>query len=171
MSLPDQGYDVSTAEAESDGASGTVIAPTSVRQATWQPRVGGKQRMRSGDQPSQGTGHSAQVERRAHRRMEIRLPVECRKDVDSQTCIVRTITRDVSTGGMSFELDAPDFCVGDQLRVDLTVPPAEGVSPYQGRASCRAEVLRIDRMPMANTGGVERHIIATRFLSKLRLEY
>lgn len=127
--------------------------------------------MRSGDEPIQGTGRSAHVERRAHRRMEIRLPVECRKEDDSETCIVRTITRDVSTGGMSFELDAPDFCVGDQLQIDLTVPPAEGVSPYQGRASCRAEVLRIHRMPVADAGGVDRHLIATRFLGRLRLQY
>lgn len=127
--------------------------------------------MRTGDEPTQGTGRSAHAERRSHRRMVIRLPVECRKDVDSQTCIVRTITRDVSTGGMSFELDAPDFCVGDRLRIDLTVPPAEGVSPYQGRASCRAEVLRISRMTVANADSVERHLIAARFLGTLRLEY
>ena len=127
--------------------------------------------MRPGDEPIQDTGGSAHVERRAHRRMEIRLPVECRKEVNSESCIVRTITRDVSTGGISFELDAPDFCVGDELRIDLTVPPAEGVSPYQGRASCRAEVLRIHRIPVAIAGGVERHLIAARFLGRLRLKY
>lgn len=127
--------------------------------------------MRSGDEPIQDTDRSAHIERRAHRRMVIRLPVECRNEVHSETYIVRTITRDVSTGGMSFELDAPDFRVGDRLRIDLTVPPAEGVSPYQGRASCRAEVLRVDQIPVANAGGVERHLIAARFLGRLRLEY
>ncbi len=171
MSLPDQSYDDSFAAAETGRASGTGIAPSSLRQATWQPRVGGKQRMCSGDEPIEATSRSALVERRAHRRMEIRLPVECRKDGDSNTSIVRTITHDVSTGGMSFELDAPDFCVGDQIRIDITVPPAEGVSPYQGRASCRAEILRINRISAANAGGVERHIIAARFLGRLRLEY
>jgi len=103
--------------------------------------------------------------------MAILLPVECRQDPGSGACIVRTITRDVSTGGMSFEVDAPDFQVGDRLRIDLTVPPAEGVSPYQGRASCHAEVLRINPVPAAITGGVERHLIAARFLGRLRLQY
>lgn len=127
--------------------------------------------MRTGEEAGQESGSPAHIERRAHRRMEIRLPVECRADVASETSIVRSITRDVSTGGMSFESDAADFQVGDRLRIDLTVPPAEGVSPYQGRASCRAEVLRVHRIPAAGAGSIERHLIATRFLGKLRLEY
>jgi len=103
--------------------------------------------------------------------MEIRLPLECRKGSGADMSIVRTITRNVSTGGVSFELDGPDFGVGDRLEIDLTVPPAAGVSPYQGRASCRAEVLRVLPLSDKETGGVERYVVAAQFLGRLRLSY
>ncbi|MCG8409462.1 MAG: PilZ domain-containing protein [Phycisphaerales bacterium] len=114
---------------------------------------------------------SSSSERRQHRRMEIRLPVECRREDGDGACIIRTITQNVSTGGMYIELDSPDFGVGDRLRIELTVPAAEGVSPYQGRAICAAEVLRVQPLSPKDAGDPQRFGIASRFLDKLRISY
>jgi hypothetical protein len=113
------------------------------------------------DQPS--------VDRRIHRRLEIRLPVELRKIGEESSVLVRTITQNLSTGGMYLELDRADFAAGDGLRVQLTIPPMEGVSPYTGRANCTARVIRV--MPTARDGGMQRFGIAAQFLDRLRISY
>lgn len=112
-------------------------------------------------------GENGERERRAHRRLAFRLPVECR----SERALVRTITQNISTGGMYLELDQSDFVRGDQLQLELTLPAAEGVSPYPGRAQCTAKVLRVQRLPSAKPGGVTRYGIAARFLDRLRISY
>ncbi|HVP12634.1 MAG TPA: PilZ domain-containing protein [Phycisphaerae bacterium] len=111
------------------------------------------------------------AERRIHRRMSIRLPVECRREGDGRSLVVRTITQNVSTGGLYLELDSPDFALGDNLRVDLTVPAAEGVSPYQGRATCNAQVVRLDPPERTTEEKRRRFGVAARFLDRLRISY
>ncbi len=120
---------------------------------------------------SQQEGLRGVAERRTHKRLQIRLPVECRKDDDGRRSLVRTITQNVSTGGMYLELDSCDFQAGDRLQVELTVPPAEGVSPYQGRAECTAEVLRAEPVASFEPGSVDRIGVAVRFLDRLRISY
>lgn len=119
----------------------------------------------------QGVARDDATEHRAHRRLNIRLPVECRRQGDGHRTLVRTITQNISSGGMYIELDAPDFRRGDQLEIELTVPPAEGVSSYQGRATCAAEVLRVQPLGGRAEGSVERFGVATRFLDRLRISY
>ncbi len=116
-------------------------------------------------------GEAVAANRRLHERLAIRLPVECRREDDDQTSIVRTITQNVSTGGMYLELDIPEFQPGDRFLVELIVPPAEGVSPYQGRASCQAEVLRVGPVARSSPGTLQRHGVAARFLGRLRIAY
>lgn len=111
------------------------------------------------------------AERRAHKRIRIRLPVACRKDENGGRSFVRTVTQNISTGGMYLELDSGEFQPGDRLHVELTVPPAEGVSPYEGRAKCAAEVLRAEPVPASVPSGIERFGIAARFLDRLRISY
>jgi hypothetical protein len=111
------------------------------------------------------------AERRVHRRMAVRLPVECHRGVDGRSLIIRTITQNISTGGLYLELDSPDFRKGDNLRIELTVPPAEGVSPYSGRAICDAEIVRLEP-PCERTEGKRRRFgVAARFLDRLRISY
>ena len=117
------------------------------------------------------TSQISHEERRAHRRLEIRLPVELRRTGDGPTVVVRTITQNISTGGMYLELDRPDFAEGDRLSVQITVPPAEGVSPYAGRASCIAEILRVIPRNPGPGGEIERYGVAARFLDRLRITY
>lgn len=112
-----------------------------------------------------GGGGVTNIERRAHRRLECSLPVECRKGPH----VVRTITRNISTGGLCFELEMPDFAVGDRIDINLTLPAAEGVSPYPGRGSSPAEVVRVTRSTQGD--GTPRFGFGIRFLQPLELAY
>lgn len=107
-------------------------------------------------------------ERRRCQRMEIRLPVECRLERAGGPHIVRTVTRNIGTGGLYVELDEPDFSVGDVIDVQLTLPAAEGVSSHPGRASSRAEVLRVFSV---GDEGSARFGIAAKFLDRLRTSF
>ncbi len=84
--------------------------------------------------------------------------------------VVRTVTRNISSGGVYVELDAPGYRIGDRIHVDLRIPPAEGVSPYEGQASCDAEVVRVAKV-VKNEETHERIGIAARFLDRLRFRY
>lgn len=110
-------------------------------------------------------------ERRASRRLNIRLPVECTRDEGSSRYVVRTITKNVSAGGTYLEMDSADLQPGDRLRIELTLPPSEGVSPYQGRAACDAEVIRVCPTSDGQNDAVRRFGVATRFLDRLRISY
>lgn len=114
---------------------------------------------------------SFDVDRRGSRRLELRLPVELRMADGEASTLVRTITRNISTGGLYFELDRADFSPGDRLNIELTVPPAEGVSPYPGRASCTAEVVRCTPLAADSKTNLDRVGIAARFLDRLRITY
>jgi len=72
---------------------------------------------------------------------------------------------------MYLELDGADFVPGDRLEVELTLPPAEGVSAFEGRASCPAEVLRVEPLHSAPPGSGRRFGVAGRFLDRLRFSY
>ena len=110
-------------------------------------------------------------ERRANRRLSVRLPVECQREGEGAQQLVRTVTRNISSGGVYIEMDSPEFQPDDRLRLELTLPPAEGVSPYEGRAACTAEVLRIQRVSDDHPGEVTRYGIAARFLDRMRFSY
>lgn len=114
---------------------------------------------------------SAPSERRRHRRLGIQLPVECRREAGDHPLVVRTLTQDISAGGMYLQLDSPDFHVGEQLGAILTVPPAEGVSPYSGRIACPAEVIRLDPPAGSCQEKPRRYGLALRFLDRLRISY
>jgi hypothetical protein len=114
---------------------------------------------------------AAEPERRAHRRIGVRLPAELRREGQGEALIVRTITQNVSTGGVYLELDSPDFHVGDRLHVELTVPPAEGVSPYPGRAVSDAEVIRVTPVPTTAPRLARRFGVAAHFLDRLHIHY
>jgi hypothetical protein len=103
--------------------------------------------------------------------MAICLPVECRRIGPTPAVVVRTITQNVSTGGLYLELDQPDFEPGDRLNIELTIPPAEGVGPYTGRAACTAEVLRVEPVDGPAAGQSRRFGIAARFLDRLQTVY
>jgi hypothetical protein len=104
------------------------------------------------------------VERREHPRTKLRLPVDCvlegrppagtGKQSDrlpmppSAEAVHHGLTLDLSPRGVYFETDSDAFACGMRVRFDLTVPPGEGHSPYQGRIRGQGEVLRVEPRPL-----------------------
>lgn len=125
---------------------------------------------RDGIVPSIGND-SAVIERRRAQRLEIRLPVEFRQSRADGVYIVRTLTRNVSSGGIYLELDSAEFRPGDRLDVELAIPAADGVSPYPGRATSHAEILRVDPLEKRGKLDIRRYALAARFLEPLRFAY
>jgi|ERR1043166_2060798 hypothetical protein len=107
--------------------------------------------------------------RRADRRLEVHLPVEISR-AGEESVWVRATTRNISTGGVYFELERAGIEEGDDLRLQVTIPPMEGVSPYTGRAECMARVLRVRRMG-SQDDGIQRFGIAAKFLDRLQFSY
>lgn len=109
-------------------------------------------------------------ERRKHRRLRIPLPIEYRANGADPSTACRTVTRNVSTGGLMFEVIEAGIQAGDRLEVSLTVPPGNGYLPYESRATAVAEVLRVAevRPPDAPAHGGQRLEVAARFCGRLR---
>jgi hypothetical protein len=110
-------------------------------------------------------------ERRTYRRLDIRLPLQYCPKNDSGTNICRTVTRNISTGGMYFETDDLELKAGMTLDLELTVPPGEGYSPYQGHIMSVGEIIRVDDLGPAANATTRRIGVATRFRDALRLSF
>ncbi len=110
-------------------------------------------------------------ERRRHRRLEIRLPLQYCSANDASRNVCRTVTCNISTGGAYFETDDQDICPGMLLDLELSVPPGEGYSPYQGQITAVGEVVRIDEPHMPPAVGVRCVGVAARFRQGLKLAF
>ena len=114
-------------------------------------------------------------ERRQHRRLDIRLPLECSSAESSgRPATFRTVTFNISTGGVYFETEASDIKPGMRLNLELTVPPGDGHFPYQGHVTGTAEVLRVEPLPpKTDAAGKTRSWsgVATRFDERLKLSF
>ena len=106
-------------------------------------------------------------ERRSDRRLVIRLPIECLASCGGRRVTYRTVTHDISSGGVCFEADGDEFAVGASLEMELGVPPGDGHSPYPGRVRGTGEVVRVGRL---GEGGPGPHFrIAAEFAKPLKL--
>jgi c-di-GMP-binding flagellar brake protein YcgR len=87
-------------------------------------------------------------ERRQYRRLAIRLPLEYYAVEDGHQRALRTVSTNISTGGLYFELelieDAPVPRVNSLLNVALTVPPGDGHFPYESQVSSTAKIVRCE---------------------------
>ena len=92
---------------------------------------------------------------------------------------MRTVTGNVSTGGLYFEMDLLDDRVPapelhSVLDVELTVPPGDGHFPYEGRVTAAAEVVRCDSLPGSPARSPDAPLrlgIAARFRDPLKLAF
>ncbi|MFH0981697.1 MAG: PilZ domain-containing protein [Planctomycetota bacterium] len=108
-------------------------------------------------------------ERRQHRRLQIRLPLECAAALGRRRVTYRTVTHDISAGGVCFEADRDEFPVGTALEMELGVPPGDGHSPYPGRVRGTGEVVRVDRLN--DDGSLPRFRMAAHFSKPLKLAF
>ncbi len=113
-----------------------------------------------------------QPERRKHQRLAIRLPLECRFPGAAE--VLRSCSRDISTGGVSFDLELPEATpvpeAQSALSIAVTIPPGPGHSPYEGSVSAAAEVVRCSPLPGSGPGR-GRYGIAARFKQPFQLRF
>ena len=118
-----------------------------------------------------------QPERRVHQRLAAHYTVECAPANADPPQPYRTISLNVSSGGLCFLAEPNRFHPGMRLDLGLTVPPGEGHFPYPGRMQAPAVVLRVEPLPAplrpnAGVGGdAERVGVATRFCNPLELHF
>ncbi len=113
-------------------------------------------------------------EKRAHRRLDIRLPLEYRRQESPRANMFRTNTVNVSTGGVFFITTVDDFKPGDKLAFDLGVPPGDGRFPQEGKFSTTGQVVRtsiIDNTPNAKGVSIPRYGVAARFQQGFKLTF
>jgi len=127
-----------------------------------------------------------QPERRVHQRLAASYAVECSPTGDERPhegagdpahSPYRTVSINVSSGGLCFLAEPDRFQPGMRLDLGLAVPPGEGHFPYPGRMEARAEVLRVESLPLrlrpnADPGGhPDRVGVAARFCKPLELHF
>lgn len=115
-------------------------------------------------------------ELRQHRRLELRLPIECQRLNTGEDRALRSTTRNISSGGVYFEAELADGIAPPELAsllsVELTVPPGEGYFPYEGRVSGVAEVLRCEPLTSSSSAATANRVgVAARFREPLKLAF
>lgn len=114
--------------------------------------------------------NSSPNERRQSKRLDMRLPIEVERMTCGSAGPLRATTRNVSAGGVYFELSSHDLSRGQEIRLQLNVPPGEGYFPYSGQVRGDAEVVRVEPLP-ANGHGPARLGVAARFRSELKIDF
>ena len=121
-------------------------------------------------------------ERRVHRRVSVRLPLECRPRGAPAGRAMRGLTTNVSAGGIYFETElnnsdakhgaGPGGGGGALWEMELTVPPGDGHFPYEGRVSAVFEEVRREDLGGAGKSvGWQRVGIGGRFHAPLKLSF
>ena len=85
------------------------------------------------------------VNRRKHDRLALRLDLQCRKMGAEDRHAATGKTRNISTGGVLFEVGHCPFACDDLLSMDFSVPPAAGILNFGGRLTTFARIIRIEQ--------------------------
>ena len=113
-------------------------------------------------------------DKRLHRRLDIRLPLEYRRVDHCYPGVSHSETVNVSTGGLYFETATDSFKVGDELSLDVTVPNGDTRFPQHARVATVGRIVRVTRLEMAR-GEAEvefpRYGIAANFQKPLKLAF
>jgi len=88
-----------------------------------------------------------ETERRLHRRLALRLAVLCRKVGAAVHRPYTGNTVDISPAGALMEIDAMGLTPGQILRIEIAIPPTEGLLDDGGRFTTHARVLRVEPAP------------------------
>jgi len=113
------------------------------------------------------------AEKRTHRRLRIHLPVEYHLAGSSRLKISRTVTVNISTGGVYFETTADDIKPEDRLALELNLNQDDDRIPPHSRISTVAKVLRVTTIPEKNKDkpSFNRYGIAAKFEQPLKLTF
>ena len=112
------------------------------------------------------------TEKRAHRRLDIRLPLDFHPEDMSRGNVWRTVTNNVSTGGVYFETTLDDINVGDRLSLAIGVDPQDHRFPPEGKITTVGEVVRINSIEegvLGNNAPIPRYGVGVKFKQPLKL--
>lgn len=104
----------------------------------------------------QGRDMEGQPERRAHRRVEINIPLECSPVRSGPRTAYRTVSINLSSDGVYFEADSDVFSEGTLVDFAFDVPPG-GHFPHRGCVRAVGEVVRARELPALQTPDASRH--------------
>ena len=82
-----------------------------------------------------------EVEKRASRRLELKLPLEYHR-LGNRRTVCRTKTINISTSGVLFETACDDIQPGDKLSLELGIVPADERFPQNSKITTTGEVVR-----------------------------
>jgi len=127
-------------------------------------------------------GAAQGMERRKHRRLAIRLPLECCPKGQGREQTIRAVTANISTGGVYFEaevlngnrrsLSGESLGDKDLLELELTIPPGEGHFPYERQVRSVVQIVRREDLPAdAGPEGHGRIGVAGRFNEPLKFAF
>ena len=112
--------------------------------------------------------------RRAHRRLDLCLPLEYRPAQTPRANMSHTNTVNVSTGGVYFMTTADDMRAGDMLDLEFGVPTDDDRFPPDGKIATVGRVVRTERIS-ARAGDREpsfaRFGVAAQFEQGLKLAF
>ena len=112
--------------------------------------------------------------KRSHRRLNIRLPMSFHKENVGRSNSLRTVSINVSTGGIYFETAAEDLKIGDRLAFELAVPPEDGRFPPEGKITTKGKVVRTTVLKdLSNDEGLSfaRYGVAAQFEESFKLTF
>lgn len=115
-----------------------------------------------------------ETEKRQHRRLELRLPLEYRRRNSHRSMPTKTLSLNVSTSGIYFETTAEDIRVGETLELELGIPENDNRFPSHGYIVTTGNVIRIVSMKdTPNTEGAvfTRYGIAASFSKGFKLAF
>ncbi len=120
-----------------------------------------------------GHGGSARSssEKRKYKRLQLKLNLSCHR-VDSSPEVLHTgRTVNVGPGGIYFETSSKIFEPGHLIKIDLSIPPTDGLLEFGGRVSGFAKVLRTHPVAddAADVAGQGFHGVAVEFCYPPRL--
>lgn len=111
------------------------------------------------------------TERRKYNRLPLQLDLTCLEVGATADKFHTGRTVNVSPGGLFFETEANSLHEGNLLKVELSIPPTEGLLEFGGRIAGFARVLRsagISEEPLTNLYGAKTGI-ALEFCEPLKL--
>jgi hypothetical protein len=113
-------------------------------------------------------------DKRAHRRLQVHLPLEYRREGLGRCNVSRTTTKNVSTGGVYFETTADDFKPGEMLALEVGVPEDDPRFPTHGKIATTGKVVRtvkIDQPVKTGQPSFTRYGVAAVFQEPFRLTF
>ena len=112
------------------------------------------------------------AEKRVHRRLDVRMPLEYSPANQPHANVSSNVTINVSTGGLYFETADSHLQLGDELNINLAVPPGDTRFPPHAKISSTGRVVRVNEiknLPNHDKVAFARFGIAAQFQKPLKL--